>query len=151
MESVTHPLILRPVMKTHMATASGCKDIPQNHCVFRFKHNLTRLSDLLDLICYDLHHKSTMHHKAWSHAYSGFNHNKRQALLKPFAKCTPQSMGLSSHFTSAISRRPKDGSAFMLECNDKHDIEGNPLLQYSMTAWMNNHGTPSSLLFPYRT
>ena len=26
------------------------------------------------------------------------------------------------------------GSAFMLECNDKHDIEGNPLLQYSITA-----------------
>ena len=26
------------------------------------------------------------------------------------------------------------GSAFMLKCNDKHDIEGNPLLQYSITA-----------------
>ncbi len=30
----------------------------------------------------------------------------------------------------------------MLECNDKHDIQ----LQYSTTAWMNNHWTPSSLL-----
>ncbi len=41
---------------------------------------------------------------------------------------------------------PPTGSAFILECNDKHDKEGNPLLQYSITAWMNNCGTPSSLL-----
>ncbi len=26
------------------------------------------------------------------------------------------------------------GFAFMLACNDKHDIEGNPLIQYRMPA-----------------
>ena len=37
-------------------------------------------------------------------------------------------------------------SDFMLECNVKHDIEGNPLFQHRIPAWRSSQGTASSLL-----
>ncbi len=79
-------------------------------------------------------------------------------IHRPKEETSPNKVKMKSPFSMSITvirvhrwpntklHLPIPGSAFMLERNVKHDIEGNPLIQHRIPAWRSNHGTASSLL-----